>query len=111
MSRPATQEQLERAVADVRRAAGALGVDLPRSYARRIAGEWLGREGELGVTRLGAGVVLHLQPGSPRTRPVVLGYADARGQWHRDGSRHLEQREPEQPPAVAEVGKPRGLGQ
>ena len=22
--------------------------------------------------------------------PAVVGYADARGQWHRDGSRHIE---------------------
>jgi hypothetical protein len=29
-------------------------------------------------------------PPNKRSLPVVLGYADGRGQWYRDGKRHIE---------------------
>jgi len=42
------------------------------------------------VSRLGCGVVIHTVPPNKRSLPVVLGYADGRGQWYRDGKRHIE---------------------
>ena len=36
---------------------------------------------QLGVTRLDTGVVIHTAPESPQP-PVLIGYADAAGQWY-----------------------------
>ncbi len=47
---------------------------------------------------LGNGVAIHTQHDSDRRLPVLLGYADARGQWYRDGRRH-ETTEPAEPAA------------
>jgi hypothetical protein len=55
-----------------------------------VATNRLASETELGVTRLGAGVVIHTQPTSDKRLPIVLGYADGRGQWYRDGRRYTE---------------------
>jgi len=90
MARPATRHQIGWVAAALRRAAADQGVELPVAYARRLATEGLAREGELGVTRLGAGVVIHTVASSKDRLPVVIGYADPRGQWHRDGTRHIE---------------------
>jgi len=90
MARPATRHQIGWVAEGLRRAAASQGVDLPVAYARQVATEGLAREGELGVTRLGAGVVIHTVPHAKDRLPVVVGYADARGQWHRDGTRHIE---------------------
>jgi hypothetical protein len=35
-------------------------------------------------------MVIHAIPPNKRSLPVVLGYADGRGQWYRDGKRHIE---------------------
>lgn len=90
MARPATRHQIGWVAEGLRRAAASQGVDLPVAYARQVATEGLAREAELGVTRLGTGVVIHTVPHANDRLPVVVGYADARSQWHRDGTRHIE---------------------
>ena len=79
---------VERAAAGLRRAAAQAGVTLPVDYARAVAADGLARSPQLTVSRLGAGIVVHTQPTSRRQLPVLLGYADPRGQWHRNGRRH-----------------------
>lgn len=74
----------------LRQAAAEAGVELPVVYSLAIAADGLAGGPELGVTRLGAGVVFHTRPGSDNALTIVLGYADARGQWYRDGRRHIE---------------------
>jgi hypothetical protein len=90
MARPATRHQIGWVAAALRRATADQGVELPVAYARRVATEGLARGAELGVTRLGAGVVIHTSASSKDRLPIVIGYADPRGQWHRDGARHIE---------------------
>ena len=65
------------------------GVELPVSYARRLAAEALAHDADLGITPLGSGVVIHTAPEREEDLPVIVGYADARGKWYRDGSRHI----------------------
>jgi hypothetical protein len=89
MARP-SRHHIEWAAAGLRRAAADAGVDLPVAYSQTVAIDGLAREPELGVTRLGTGVVIQTQPDSDRRLPIVLGYADGRGQWYRDGRRHTE---------------------
>jgi hypothetical protein len=72
----------------VRAAALDAGVELSASYAVRVAADGLARCAQLGVTRLGEGVVIHTAPENRRELPIVLGYAGAGGEWLRDGSRH-----------------------
>jgi hypothetical protein len=74
--------------AGVRTAAREAGVDLPVDYAHRVTADGLDRATQLGVTALGAGVVIHTASESPDQLPVVLGYADPGGQWLRDGRRY-----------------------
>jgi hypothetical protein len=74
--------------AGLRRAANGLGVDLPVAYAHAVAAQALRCGDPVGVTRLGSGVVLHTLSEADDRLPMVLGYADANGQWYRDGSRH-----------------------
>ena len=90
MARNPTRHDLEWVAAGLRRAAAAQGLEPPVSYARRVAAEALGQEAELGVTRLGAGVVIHTAPEAKDRLPIMVGYADGPGQWYRDGSRHVE---------------------
>lgn len=75
--------------ASLRRAARGAGVDLPGSYTERVVHDAPPLVG-VGVSRLGAGLVIHTIPPNNRSLPVVLGYADGRGQWYRDGKRHIE---------------------
>ena len=103
MGRPASRHQIEHVAAGIRRAAAEAGIELPVSYAQRVAAEGLAHEANLGVTRLGAGVVIHTAPQATDRLPVVIGYADARGQWHRDGHRHLEAPDTEVSAGAAEV--------
>ena len=72
------------------RAAHDAAVELPRSYAVRIAATVAKGDGELGVSRLGSGVMIHTVPPTKDRLPLIVGYADGRGQWYRDGSRHVE---------------------
>lgn len=84
-----TRHEIEWTAAGLCRAAAESDVTLPVDYARRVAAAGLGVNTTLGVTRLGAGVVIHTQPATNRQLPIVVGYADRRGQWYRDGSRHI----------------------
>ena len=79
------------------RAAHDAAVELPRSYAVRVAATMAKGDGELGVSRLGSGVVLHTVPPSKDRLPVIVDYADGRGQWYRDGRRHVEVSVTEEP--------------
>jgi hypothetical protein len=74
--------------AGLRRASRGLGVDLSVSYSEAVAAHGLRCGDSIGVTRQGCGVVLHTLPEAGDRLPIVLGYADAHGQWYRDGSRH-----------------------
>jgi hypothetical protein len=85
------------------RAAHDAAVELPRSYARRVVATMAKGDGELGVSRLGSGVVLHTVPSTKDRLPVIVGYADSRGQWYRDGSRHVETPVAEEPVEVMEI--------
>jgi len=102
MARPASHHQIEWTAAGLRRAATDAGIALPVDYSQAIAADGLTRCTELGVTRLGAGVVLHTQPASDRQVPVVVGYADGRGQWYRDGQRHTTKSALDAPSAANE---------
>lgn len=104
MARRASRHQVEWATEGLRRAAADQGVELPVAYARRVATEGLAREAELGVTRLGAGVVIHTAPQAKDRLRVVIGYADPRGQWHSDGSRNIEVPPLEGPTETVGVG-------
>jgi len=101
MGRPASRHQIEWAASGLRRAAASAGVAIPVDYGQAVAADGLARSPELGVTRLGAGVVLHTQPSSSRELPVVVGYADPRGQWYRDGRRHTAAPSPDVAPLTA----------
>ena len=85
------------------RAAHDAAVELPRSYAVRIAATVAKGDGELGVSRLGSGVVIHTVPPTKDRLPLIVGYADGRGQWYRDGSRHVETPAADEPVEVIEV--------
>lgn len=80
--------QLAWLAAGLRRAARTLGVDLPVCYSEAVAADGIAICGQLGVTQLDHGVVIHTAPDSADQQPVLLGYADAAGQWYRDGRRH-----------------------
>ncbi len=102
MARPASRHQIEWAAAGLRRAATTAGIAIPVDYSQAVAADGLARATELGVTRLGAGVVLHTQPRNDRELPVVVGYADPRGQWYRDGHRHTAPLTPDPAQAATE---------
>jgi hypothetical protein len=87
--------------ANLRRIAGGAGIALPDAYARRVVND-AGPRVDIGASRLGNGVVVHTVPPNKRSLPVLLGYADGRGQWYRDGTRHIEA-PPEAAPAAREV--------
>ena len=48
-------------------------------------------------------MVIHTAPSSKGRLPVIVGYADDRGQWHRDGSRHIGAPPAEGPIEAVEV--------
>ncbi|MGH9073388.1 MAG: hypothetical protein ACRDZQ_04605 [Acidimicrobiales bacterium] len=81
------------------RAATDAGVHLPADYLRAVACDGLRFCPQLGVSRLGEGVVIHTAPEGGDQLPILLGYADHLGRWHRDGARH----HPAQP-----AGQPQG---
>jgi len=82
------RHQIAWAAAGLRRAAAAAGITLPVDFTQAVAADGLDRADQLAVSRSGAGVIIHTSPQTTRELPVLLGYADARGQWHRDGRRH-----------------------
>lgn len=83
-----TSHGVARVASGIRTAAGDAGIRLSVAYSQRIASEGLARCEQVGVTRLGAGVVIHTAPANGTGLPVVLGYADPDGEWFRDGTRH-----------------------
>ena len=87
---PPSRHQVQWVAAGLRRAAAAAGVSLPISYSEAIAADGLVREDELAVRPLGSGVIFHTQPATNKALPILLGYADGRGQWYRDGRRHVQ---------------------
>ncbi len=104
MAQDAGRHQVEWVAAGLRRAAAERGVQLPLSYARIVAAEGLASGADLGVTGLGGGVVIHLAPRAKERLSLVVGYADGRGQWHRDGRRHIDPPDPEDPSETGGVG-------
>lgn len=84
-----TRHQIAWTASGLRRAAADAGIELPVDYATALAADGLTREPTLAVTRLGAGVVIHTNPDTAKRLPIVIGYADGRGQWYRDGRRHI----------------------
>ena len=100
---PATRHQIQWVASGLRQAAADVGVELPLSYSLALAADGLAREPELALTRLGSGVVVHTKPRDERRLPMVLGYADARGQWYRDGRRHVEAPDSQAPASGPEV--------
>jgi hypothetical protein len=83
-----TPDQVAWLAIRVRATARKVGVELPVDYSRRVVADALSCESQVAVTKLGAGVVIHTAPDSSDRLPVVVGYADADGQWYRDGRRH-----------------------
>jgi hypothetical protein len=90
----ATSHEVAWVATGIRRAAADLGVELPAGYALAVATQALSRGEEVGVTKLGRGVVLSSLPGPEGSMPFVVGYADASGQWYRDGRRHRPDAQP-----------------
>ncbi len=98
MAGPPSRHQVKWTASGLRRAAADAGVELPVDFSVRVAADGLARSSELAVTGLGSGVVIHTRPQSDRELPAVVGYADGRGQWYRDGRRHTA-------PAVGAAGR------
>ena len=90
MTTPPDRHRIDEMASALCRAAHDAAVELPRSYALRVAATVAKGDGELGVSRLGSGVVIHTVPPAKNCLPLIVGYADGRGQWYRDGSRHVE---------------------
>ena len=86
----------------LRRAAHKADVQLVRAYVQRVATMAKGA-GKLGVSPLGVGVVIHTVPATRHRLPIVVGYADNRGQWYQGGSRHVESPEADEALEVLEV--------
>jgi hypothetical protein len=86
----ASPDRIRETTTKLRQSAAAVGVELPEGYAGAIAVQGLAHPGPVQVGRLGEGVVIHTASPSHGDRDVLLGYADCRGQWYRDGRRHLE---------------------
>jgi hypothetical protein len=103
MTTPPDRHRIDEMASALCRAAHDAAVELPRSYALRVAATMAKGDGELGVSRLGSGVVIHTVPPTKNRLPVIVGYADGRGQWYQDGSRHVETLTAEEPVNVIEV--------
>jgi hypothetical protein len=103
---PATRHQVQWVASALRQAAAESGVELPLSYSLALVADGLAREPELALTRLGSGVVVHTKPRDEKRLPTVLGYADARGQWYRDGRRHVEMSDSQAPKSQAPASTP-----
>lgn len=79
--------------AGLRTAARDAGVELTLSYAERVAAHGIARCNQLGVTKLGDGVVIHTVPEAQGGRTIVLGFVTRAGEWFGDGSRHFSREE------------------
>lgn len=76
--------RVARVAAGISSAAHDAGIELTLDYANTVAAQGISRCDQLGVTKFGAGVVIHTVPEGAQEHPVVLGYADGTGQWLRD---------------------------
>lgn len=90
----ATNHEVAWVSAGLCQAAADLGVELPAGYALTVAAQALRRGEEVGVTRLGPGVILSSPPSEEHPMPFVVGYAEAGCQWYRDGRHHCPSPEP-----------------
>lgn len=86
----ASHTRLDDVVTSLCTEAASHGVELPISYVRAVARDGLSRERALRVHRLGDGIVICTAPATTSRLPILLGYADRRGQWYADGLRHVE---------------------
>jgi hypothetical protein len=86
----AYRPRVEEVATALRQAADVAGVELPSSYALRVTAAGLECASDLGLSRLGSGVVIHTVRATRNGLPILFGYADGRGQWYRDGTRHVE---------------------
>jgi hypothetical protein len=81
----------------------AADVALPIADARRVVAT-VETDAELGLSRLGGGIVTRTVSATKDRLHVVVGYADSRGRWYLDGSRHVETPTAEGPVEATEMG-------
>ena len=98
------RQQVRAVVEGLRAAAREAGAELPAVYAEEIALDGLALCDQLGITRLGDGVVLHTAPEGAKDLPKLLGYADGSGQWYRDGTKYIAEQPEQGAPVDREVG-------
>lgn len=84
-----TRKPVELLARELRLSAHDANVDIPLSYARKLvlASNELGSD--LSLAELGNGIVFKSLPTSSDELPLIMGYADRRGQWYRDGKKHM----------------------
>jgi hypothetical protein len=97
------RHRIDRMATALCRVAFAADVALPIAHARRVAAT-VENDAELGVSRLGGGIVIRTDSGTKDRLPVVVD-ADSRGRWYRDGSRHVETPAAEGPVEATEMGR------
>jgi hypothetical protein len=97
------RHRIDRMAPALRRIADAADVALPIAHARSVAAT-VENDTELDVLRLGGGIVIRTVSATKDRLPVVVGYADSRGRWYRDGSRHVETPTAEGPVEAMEIG-------
>ena len=78
--------QIARVASGIRRAARQHGIELSIGFAQEVVADGLRRSGQIGVSRVGRGVVIHTAPASKRDLPILLGYAEAGSAWLRGGN-------------------------
>jgi len=80
------------------------GVQLPRSYADRVAATAAETDFALGVSPLRVGMVILTVRARKHRLPSIVGHTDGRGQWYRDRSRHVETATADDPIGTLEPG-------
>ena len=78
--------RVARVAAGISSAAHDLGVDLTANYAQSVAAQGINECGQLGVTKLGNGVIIHTAPQDRHEHPIVIGYAATSSEWLRYGN-------------------------
>jgi hypothetical protein len=97
--------QIRMVVEGLREAALDAGVELSLGYAEAVCADGLRLCDQLGVTRLGEGVLLHTAPEPANELPRLLGYADLSCQWYRDGTNFVPRELGGTKAASREVGR------
>jgi hypothetical protein len=97
------RHRIDRTAMALRRSAQAADAAVPIPYARHV-GATAENDPELGVSRLGSGIVIRSVSATKDCLPVVVGSADRRGQWCRDGGRHVWAPAAQDPVEVKEMG-------